>query len=249
MANPAIRAVVAVPFCDTEENHRSGATLHTLRTLAKQLDERHVIIPVDNGSTDLTAWEWLGDQPRFASIRTETPLSIAQGVNSAWRYYEDQLAQGEMVAIKHDSDTVVSEPDWLERIIEIIQREPRIGLMGPWLKLIGRPDVGNRGGWFEMPFLHGAISVRSPVAFRAIGYARNPHGRWGHQDHWDVFRVHKAGLICGIVDIMAYSHIGRAVFSRAEKVDMISQSQAALSKMQAEVRAGKRDIYEPYEGM
>jgi hypothetical protein len=110
-----MRAIIAVPFFDTPENGRSGSTRRTFATLRGQVDRPNLIVAVDNGSTDKRA---LHDVAELADVMVvlDQPHSIAYGVNVAWHLYEDELLRGESVAVKHDSDIIIADSSWLDRM-------------------------------------------------------------------------------------------------------------------------------------
>lgn len=245
-----MRAIISVTFCDTRENMRAGATILCLTRLMRQVKPPHVIAAVDNGSTDLTAWTWVQSWPRLEGHRIEEPMSIAQGVNTGWRPYEDELMRGDAVAIKFDSDMIVTSDDWVDVLLGILESDVgEIGLIGPYIEILGPPQGEDRNGWVLTPFLHGAVAARSPAAFRAIGYCKQPHGRWGWGDHWDVYRVHVAGLKCATVPtLMTRALTGHGVFSRAEKEPMRARAREALVKMISGLYAGTISPFQPYDG-
>lgn len=246
-----MRAVIAVPFFDTEENGRAGITRDTLCDLYYDLDSRHVIVPVDNGSTDLSTWEWIQTiRPFHSALRLEEPRPVACAVNTAWHQFHDELVRGDAIAVKFDSDIEVQShhEDWIEHIIDILLRVPEIGLIGP--RLIGKPPHIERPyyGIVETEFVYGATVARSPTCFRAIGYCRNPGDvRWGWDDHWDCFRAKMAGLKL-VVD--PYIETGLRCTQSALPGGIRDAERArgreALVRWMAEVHAGRRGIYEEF---
>jgi len=248
-----MRAIVTVPFFDTVRNNRARATIAVFSALLEQVRPPHVIVAVDNGSEDLRAVEWL--QKENAPIRLVTipePMSVAQGVNSGWVLYEDELDAGEAVAVKYDSDMIVSDDRWLQMCLEFIEQHPDYGLVGPRLRAIA--PLTKEGGatgpnYIETTFLHGAVAMRSPVMWKKVGYARNPGGRWGYQDHWDSWRCEKAGLrIAALSTVYADAIAGSSALTREHKRTLFKPGREGLERLQGEVNKGTRPLREEFDG-
>ena len=247
--------VIAVPFFDTPENERGEITRATLRDIYYDLCPGPTVVPVDNGSTDLSTWEWLqGSFKAFPlAMRLEEPRSVAHAVNAAWRPFHNTLLSGDAIAVKCDSDwapraTMGPKRDWLARIIEIFERPDPPGLLGP--ELIGEYDWrvpdGKREGWEQTVYVRGTAVARSPECFRAIGYCRHPGDvRWGWQDHWDCFRARRAGLKVGVLtNCKIYLRCEQSSLPEDERTRHRARGRAAYLQWMDEVNRGERGLYE-----
>ncbi|HUW10977.1 MAG TPA: hypothetical protein VM537_14700 [Anaerolineae bacterium] len=239
-----MRAVIAVPFYDTLENGRSMATKETLNSL-RGLDCRHAIVPVDNGSTYIAAFELARDiYP--AAMRLSEPRSVAHAVNAAWAPFHDELVRGDMIAVKLDSDVEVLGAGWLEQIIDGILTTPNIGLLGVrHPEDVPLPETMYHGVLVG-DFVRGSCVARSPECFRAIGYCRHPGDtRWGWQDHWDCFRAKTAGFRVGrIPSLSLRSRCEQDALPEAIKTVERAKGREALVQWMSEVRNGKRPLFE-----
>lgn len=246
--------IIAVPFFDTPENRRGEITRSVLCSLYYDLDCRHIIIPVDNGSTDLTTWNWISACSWFPHAILQPTQSVAHAVNAAWHLFEGNLLRGEAIAVKCDSDwalrsTVGSGRDWLEHIIEIFECPDPPGLLGP--RLLGELDWSTgdtRVGWMPTTFVRGTVVARSPECFQAIGYCRHPGDvMWGWQDHWDCFRAQQAGFEIGVLStstIYLPQEWPSAALPEDERTRLRAEGRVAYIQWQAEVRRGERSVYE-----
>jgi hypothetical protein len=250
-----LRAVIVVPFYDTLENNRAKrGTIETLKHLLDTIDRSHTVIPVDNGSTDKRGTEFARKNfPDFLEI--SEPMSISEGVNSGWRMYQDELINGEAVAIKHDNDLVVTSDEWVDALIDLFCAEPDIYLAGPRNALVeySQDEWGlhmvDRGSYYESQFIYGGVQARSPLAFRDIGYARQPYGKWGYGDHWDTWRVKRLGKRLAVLkDYEFEGLVGHSALERDEKNEHRILAKEAFLQLQRDVIDGKRTVYERFSG-
>jgi hypothetical protein len=244
------RAIIAVPFFDTAENERSAVTIEVLTQLLEVVPAPHVVIPVNNGSSDRAAVEFArGEFPHFLDLAE--PLSISGGVNSAWHLFHDELQAGEAVAFKHDNDLRVTPTNWVDTILEFIDAHPDVYLVGVRNVSVDYADWphlrGDMGSWYETIFTYGGLQARSPACFAQIGYARQPYGRWGWGDHWDSWRVmHLGKRLAVLKDFEFQQLVGHSSLPDADKQEHHDRARGAYLDMRAEVVLGKREIYEPW---
>lgn len=247
-------AIVAVPFFDTEENDRSGLTIETLAYLRDTLQPRHKIVPVDNGSTDRTTYDWLVQYwPPREFLWLKEPHSIAEGVNAAWRTFEHLLNDGRAVAVKHDSDLSIMPSDgaWIEEILAIFEEYPDVYLAG----VRGSVDqsinpewiLEDHNHWFVAPFVPGGCQARSPLAWRDIGYSRQPYGRWGWGDHWDAFRVDYLKKKCALLWNYTFDHKHKGALMLELRETHVRKALGAFEVMIQEVIQGTRPVREEFE--
>ncbi|WCD92908.1 glycosyltransferase family 2 protein [Microbacterium sp. nov. GSS16] len=105
----------------------------TLGSLLASLDASTVgvrAIVVDNGSADDTL-EVAAGEPRALTIATGANLGYSGGINIGRSY----VRAGEHVAILNPDLTV--EPDMLERLLEVIEADPEVGIAVPQLRRLG----------------------------------------------------------------------------------------------------------------
>lgn len=139
-------ALISIASWVTSTNDRLWQLKKTLESLAKTVDFRkHRLIIVDNGSTQetrdyyKTAKDKLFD---FEVIQLDENIGTARAINKAWlkrRKNEN--------AVKMDSDVIIHEDCWLDRLEECVARDSKIGIIG--LKrpdLIEKPD---RTDWYK----------------------------------------------------------------------------------------------------
>jgi len=245
-----MRAVIAVPFFDTPENDRAGSTRRTFATLRGQVERPHLIIGVDNGSTDKSALRDVAELADSMVILGE-PHSIAYGVNTAWKLYEDELLRGESVAVKHDSDLNIKQNDWLSRMMDLANEIS--GLIGPRHARIDYSTWGelrkDNGHWWESNFVHGGVTMRTPECFRAIGYTWQPYGRWGWQDNFDCRRIRENTdlKIAIFKDLVFESHVGHSALPRDEKKAIQDRGRQNLVKRLREIASGEHPLYQDFE--
>ena len=244
-------AVIAVPFFDTPANNRAvKGTVACLSKLLEQVQPPHIVVPVDNGSTDKRGANFA--RANFEHfVDTVYPLSIAEGVNSGWHLFHDQLMAGEAVAMKHDSDIISTPDDFVDRILSVIESNPDVYLVGPRHNNVNYAEhaevIRDCGSYYECNFIFGGVQARSPECFRRIGYARQPYGKWGYGDGWDSWKVKRLKKrIMVIKDLCFYELIGHSALSEPEKNH--KKAKQAFLRMRSEVMAGTRDIYQEFTG-
>lgn len=247
-------AIIAVPYFDTVENNRaSTATIPTLAALRTLVPPPHVVVPVDNGSTDKTATNWARRKGYAGTLTVlPEPLSIAEGVNSGWHRYHDLLASGEAVAVKHDSDLILPYRGWPDAFIDILSRNPEIGMLGAVVPTIDydnkrRFKRNDHGDWWEAGFIFGALTMRSPEAFKTIGYMRTPKGRYGWDDHYDCARIAKMGRKLGVAADFRWAGLALNSCLDREGKDVYG-GKAAMAELATEIKRGERPLYEPFKG-
>ena len=117
-----------------------NALSYTQRCVASLLahtDPRHELIFVDNGSSDGTP-EWLTTLAEREPQRVRVHLNRANLGFAAGNNQGIALAQRDHVLLLN-SDTVVTA-GWLERLLAVLAREPRAGLVGPVSNSISGPQ-------------------------------------------------------------------------------------------------------------
>jgi len=246
-------AVICVPFFDTPENDRAEkGTIACLTHLLENIRPPHVVIPVDNGSTDKRGSDFaMANFEHFIEI--EHPLSISEGVNSGWHLFHDALMAGDAIAIKHDSDLVTSPDNWVDKIVTFFESDPDIYLVGPRHFNVNysthRIVTRDYGHYYDCSFLFGGVQARSTECFKRIGYARQPYGKWGFGDHWDSWRVkYLKKRIVTLKNVVFDELVGHSALSEEEKKQHQERARQSLMKLQRRVSSGAIDIYQEFTG-
>lgn len=202
-------ALIALVAWDTDENKRSKYTNACLESLYINVDwKRHRLVCVDNDSVDETKQvfrHWIRKIPNAGLITNNHNMGQASAINLAWISRED----GQHLA-RIDNDIFVTTKDWLDRLEECIDRDPKIGLIGLKHKnLMDHPDAD---GWLKtslhllphkrgeswlvvekMRHILGSAQLMNVELFNKIGYLRQ-YGKWGLEDADASVRCDKAGF-------------------------------------------------------
>jgi hypothetical protein len=116
----------------------------TLQAVASVVSEPRVeTIVVDNASSDGSAAEIARAFPFVCLIRSDVNLGFAGGVNRAAR-----SAAGDALLVLNSDARL--EPDALQRMLDVLDREPRAGLVAPALYY---PDGRPQSAAFRFPGL------------------------------------------------------------------------------------------------
>lgn len=121
-----MRVLIAIAVNNTEENGRFN---YTRKTVEKLLDQNiyinHDLYLINNGSCKETEL-YLKSLPSEVNVIFNTEnIGTARAINKAW------LKRGKSQhAIKMDDDVIIMQKDWIEQMVEAIEREPKIGIIG-----------------------------------------------------------------------------------------------------------------------
>lgn len=108
-------------------------TKKCVASIAANTPEPHEIVFVDNGSTDGTA-DWLDTVPNARVIRNAKNFGFAAAANQGIR-----AAAGQRVLLLNN-DAVVTA-GWLAGLLRHLDRDPRIGLVGPVSNYVSGPQL------------------------------------------------------------------------------------------------------------
>ncbi len=117
-------------------------TRQCLESLRFLTDEPYELIVVDNGSTDGTL-DWLRSQSDVKLIENADNRGFPAAVNQGFA-----VAQGKQILLLNN-DTLLTT-GWLKRLLEALNRDPTIGLVGPCSNHISGPQ--------EIPVSYQALS-------------------------------------------------------------------------------------------
>lgn len=122
--------------------NKSSYTRRCLETLLKSTWRPMEIILVDNGSTDDTPgvakwFEELAAEARvkFTCLRNEVNLGASTGRNQGLA-----ASSSEYIAFV-DNDVIVRSKRWVEKLAEVLERDPKAGIAGPKLVYPAPPHV------------------------------------------------------------------------------------------------------------
>jgi glycosyltransferase involved in cell wall biosynthesis len=110
-----------------------------IQSILRQTYEHFELIVVDDHSPDDTA-DVAGaiSDPRYTFIRNETNLGVPANYNRLFA-----LATGEFVVLVEDHDLL--DPTYLEKVVQVFNRNPAVGFVGTGLETIDDDDRRVRG--------------------------------------------------------------------------------------------------------
>jgi len=112
-------------------------TLACLESLQWLDYPNYEIMVVDNGSTDGSVSAIRGQFPAVTIIETGENLGFAGGNNVGMRH---ALENGADCVLLLNNDTEVA-PDFLGRLVEAAEADPRVGMAGPMIYYYDQPEV------------------------------------------------------------------------------------------------------------
>ena len=173
------------------------------------------LIVVDNGSTDGTPQEVLARAPQAEMIYNDDNRGVAVGRN------QGLAAVRAPYGILLDIDTIVPAGA-LGRLVEYLDREPRVGLCGPRLLL---PDGSTQPSCQLFPTLRDKLVRQLPVRFGGPLLQKVELADWDHTGVRDVDYVVGA---CQAIRMSALREVGpldERIFYGPEDVDLCLRMQ------------------------
>lgn len=207
---------------DTVENGRTDLTAETIANLfQKGITNNHDVWVIDNNSCEATKrlLKFHADSGHIKLITNEINIGTAEAINKAWKHrYKGQHA------IKMDNDVVIHSSTWVDEMVEAIEREPNIGIIGlkrkdcwerpshpipDWKsELLMLPQQpGQR--WILVEKCHhiiGTCQMYSDALLEKIGYLYQP-SLYGYDDVLASHRSTKAGFINVFLPHIEIDHI------------------------------------------
>lgn len=128
-------SLIACVVYDPPGEPRTALMRGALQSLAQTVSHNHRLVIVSNGIS-LSSHDALKELKysyglRYHLIETGDNIGTARAINKAWA----MRAPGEH-CVKVDSDVLIHEPGWLDKLEECIARDPQIGQIG-----LKRPDL------------------------------------------------------------------------------------------------------------
>lgn len=121
-----MKVLLAMAVNNTPENKRFDNTRRTIQGLIdSNIHVNHECTIINNGTCPETYRYLLSLPKQFQVIYNPENIGTARGINLAWK----QRKPGQH-AIKIDDDIIIHSSDWIEQMVEAIEREPRIGIIG-----------------------------------------------------------------------------------------------------------------------
>lgn len=123
-------ALVAIPIYNTPENKRNRLVGACLRSLLRTVDwwhRGHRLFLIDDASTDpdlAAILKHYSPHLPFTLLRNEANIGTARSVNRAWLHRRPEEA-----AVKMDSDIVLHDPNWLDKLEECVARDEKLGIV------------------------------------------------------------------------------------------------------------------------
>ncbi|HEX2975931.1 MAG TPA: glycosyltransferase, partial [Bacteroidales bacterium] len=140
-----------------------------INSLTKYTSPAYEIIVVDNASTDGTINYLKGLEKKLSNLRViynEANLGFPVAVNQAIK-----ASKGGYMLIANN-DIVVTE-GWLERMLEVAESDPRIGIVGPVSNIVSGIQMDENAKYKTMPEMHRyAKKVVKQNAGQTLEYAR-----------------------------------------------------------------------------
>jgi GT2 family glycosyltransferase len=255
-------ALIAMAVHDTEENGRSEYTRLTLESLAKTVDwNKHRLFIIDNNSCGITNKIYFdfgenNKNIKFILLGNYENIGTAEAINLAWQH----RLPGEH-CIKMDNDVVINQVGWVDEMVEAIEREPLIGIVGLKRKDIiqttWHPDPNYRSELIMLPHEPGQrwINIEKTndiigtcIMFNSslldkIGYLFQP-GLYGYDDVLASHRSHLAGFMNCFLNHIDIDHIDTKAGSYQDwKHKHSGEHTAEMIKIFREYVNGERSIY------
>lgn len=260
--------LIAMAVHNTHENKRFESTVKCIHDLGyfTFTHYRHKIIVINNGSTCIKTNEYLKDlafenTENFHVIWQSENIGTANAINQAWRHRKPGQH-----CIKMDNDVIIHSETWIDDMVEAIEREPQIGIIGlkrkdcwehpthenPDLRsqLIMLPKKGHERWMVVERVFHvmGTCQMYNSALLDRIGYLYQP-GLYGYDDVLAAHRCHKADMMSVFLPHIDIDHIdpGDTPY-QTWKERTAGEKTNEVVRIAAQYRSGERSIYyNPFE--
>lgn len=261
-------ALLAISVFNTKVNNRAWLTEKTLESVAKTVDlRRHRVVVVDDCSEPETEtdaiYERMGKRLEYTLIKLPANLGTAKAINAGWL-----LRKPGEHCCKLDSDLVCEEPEWLDRLEDCVNRDPKMGVCG--LKRIDCWEKPDRTDWFrsELRMLPqtppqrwlvvevvnhclSACALHSSTLLDRVGGLYQMGLRWGLDDSLMSARCSAVGMYSCFWTATLVSHLdpGGTQYHR-DKEAAVGSWFPLYHQLVKEYSNGTRDPYcDPREGL
>lgn len=260
-------ALIVIVLWDTEENKRDEYTLQSLNSILTTTDfHKHRLFISDNGSYEPTqkilevlklrwAIEGLPEDHLTICYNGEN-LGTSRALNKGLRARKE----GEH-CIKVDGDIIIRDKDWVDRLEEIVDRDPFYGIVGLKRKdLIQSPTNENPTFKSELKMLHheagqtwliveesaeimGTATLFSDKLLNSIGLSVQINC-YGFEDCLTSLRSILAGFKNCFVSHISIDHIDRGdTVYQSFKQNKAAEAWEEYQKMHIEYVNGTRPLY------
>ncbi|MDW7772685.1 MAG: glycosyltransferase family 2 protein [Desulfobulbaceae bacterium] len=148
-------AAVAIVILTCNQKDYTLACLQSLSTCSYPHIE---IVVVDNDSQDGTEEAVAAAFPAVHYLKNDFNAGVAGGRNIGIRFLEDEGVDYDYLLIL-DNDTVV-EKDFLQPMVEVLDRDPQIGVVSPKIYLLGEDKILDQAGGSIVNFYTGSTAKR-----------------------------------------------------------------------------------------
>ncbi len=236
--------VSIVMLCHNDGKYLRGC-LESLRRFTDEKKTPYELILVNNASQDGSGpyLRRLARSPKVRLIENERNRFFAGGNNQGLR-----LARGRYVLLLN-ADTILG-PRWLERLIACAERDPKIGVVGPYTngavgrQLVRRPGydspqrfptfaevwaMSREGRWEEVHRLIGFCLLIKGHVLRRVGLLDERFGPGGYEDYDYCFRVRQAGYKIALAGDVFIHHFGGKGYVGMDYDGLRSRNRAVLA--------------------
>jgi GT2 family glycosyltransferase len=262
--------LIAMAVHNTHENKRYDSTIECIENLMRiflMSEYNHRIAIINNGSTCTETNDWLKEldnnypDKELSVIWQRENIGTAAAINQAWRHRKPGQH-----CIKMDNDVIIHSGSWIDDMVEAIEREPQIGIIGlkrkdcwehpahenPDLrsKLIMLPKKGHERWMVVERVFHvmGTCQMYNSALLDKIGYLYQP-GLYGYDDVLAAHRCHKADMMSVFLPHIEIDHIdpGDTPY-QTWKERTAGEKTNEVVRIAAQYRSGERSIYyNPFE--
>lgn len=217
------------------------ATKECVSSVARHTKSAFAFQFVDNGSFDGT-YEYLrGLQGGRTPIRNTQNLGVAKAKNAGAREF---VGNPEIKYVCFlDNDTRVTE-DWLERMTSVLEKNPKIGLIGPLSNNADGPQnlfeqsnskeaLATRDPEFMLvDSINGFCMVMTNEALRKVGLFDESFGQYGFEEKDLCQRMKQAGYEIAVSNRAFVEHIGRVTVAENkmdwQKMELLAGTKYSL---------------------
>lgn len=257
---PMNKALIAMAVYNTAENKKFEVTKRTIDGLINSyVDHRHDLYIIDNGSHHETIDYILSLPKRVTKIFNGANIGTARAINKAWQFRKEGQH-----AIKMDDDVIIHCDNWVEQMIEAIDCDHNIGIVGLKRKdcwenpkheeedykstLIQLPHTaGSR--WINVEVVRhviGTCQMYNSALLDKMGFLYQP-SLYGYDD---VIASHKsqiAGFYNCFLNHIDIDHIdeGNTPYQSWKEKHSSEVTQEVINFVHQMIR-GEREIYQPF---
>lgn len=253
--------IICIAVYDTIENKRTEYTKITYNSLKETINpETTKVVFIDNCSCKETKdfLEEIEDFSTFNVITNDTNEGTAMAINRGINIFSKL---GDFI-VKLDNDVTFGEFGWADRMREVIEDDPQIGILGLKRKdLPNQPlskdypttikyqnhNLGDKWNFYNMVEvcgdLIGTCLMFNPLLIEKVGYLWQP-ALYGFDDVLYCTRSRIAGFYNAFYPCIEIEHIDTAATPYAEwKRNIAGIYLSGISKIEEEYYNGTRPIY------